>query len=455
MFKYNISAWLLMLFTLIIVATRAQQKHNVFLNGTVSYFEGEVSVEDISEFGQLKEKADVTSFTPDTSGNFAVSFYIRDANYFRIGRNILYLSPGDSLTMTLDYRYPEKAVFTGKNAKKNEYLKFTLYPKGGSFLEAGDNIRKTISETIEYILNAARSKEEFLDSFGIHDAGFKKMEKVRIKADVINSLKSILFYYTYVHKLNSDSVAQFQSELEKESVPHIRQFAKGIVNKRYLKIAVYRTILSDLKKEGNPTGEELKTLEDWENATTVSHKIKSSTNKVDTIFLTTEISRIQDPEYRNTLLYTMREANQLKNGDPAVDFMSFNDRNNAVYLSFYKGKIIYLKLWATWCGPCLEEFPAYNSLKEIYKNNDRIAFISLSIDTDIERWRQYLSKTNPEGIQLIVDRQKLGAYRVEEIPRSILIDDEFKVRELIAPLPSSAKTKSLLDQLLFSAKRQN
>lgn len=86
MFKCKIIIWLLTLFTLIIVTTRAQQKHNVFLNGTVSHFEGEVPVEDMSEFGQLKVQTAATSFTPDTSGRFAVSFYIRDANYFRIGR---------------------------------------------------------------------------------------------------------------------------------------------------------------------------------------------------------------------------------------------------------------------------------------------------------------------------------------------------------------------------------
>lgn len=51
----------------------------------------------------------------------------------------------------------------------------------------------------------------------------------------------------------------------------------------------------------------------------------------------------------------------------------------------FKGKVVFLNLWATWCGPCRSEMPTIESLYQDYKDRDDIVFVMLSIDRDRDK----------------------------------------------------------------------
>ena len=80
--------------------------------------------------------------------------------YFRIGRNTLYLTPGDELKVYLGTSQPQ-STFEGKGMEANTYLKGRLFPKAGSFLSAGRNLRPTFEATKKTVdsLAALRMKE--------------------------------------------------------------------------------------------------------------------------------------------------------------------------------------------------------------------------------------------------------------------------------------------------------
>ena len=66
-----------------------------------------------------------------------------------------------------------------------------------------------------------------------------------------------------------------------------------------------------------------------------------------------------------------------------------------------KGQYVYIDVWATWCGPCIQQIPHLNALEHKYKNRN-IKFVSISIDNDtaFEQWKSMIKEKNMGGIQL-------------------------------------------------------
>ena len=85
------------------------------------------------------------------------------------------------------------------------------------------------------------------------------------------------------------------------------------------------------------------------------------------------------------------------------------------------GKIVLLNFWATWCGPCKDEMPAFERLR---KTLDQDKFALLTVTTDLQRdgIRQFLGSL---GLHLPVlfdeDREVSGAYMVRALPTTVII----------------------------------
>lgn len=114
-----------------------------------------------------------------------------------------------------------------------------------------------------------------------------------------------------------------------------------------------------------------------------------------------------------------------RNSSARLPKETFKDINgNKISLETYKGKTLYITFWATWCGPCLGEKPSLEKLKNEFKDNPNIVFIDISLDSDIEIWKNYLSGNEQDGIQLITENNSktLANYKFTGIPNHILID---------------------------------
>src|SRR5512137_36921 len=70
---------------------------NVFISGRLKHFENQEEVEDMTDIGRLSLPNPNHYIIADSAGQFKIDIYVAAPGYFRIGRNILYLSPGDSL----------------------------------------------------------------------------------------------------------------------------------------------------------------------------------------------------------------------------------------------------------------------------------------------------------------------------------------------------------------------
>ncbi|MDX1939129.1 MAG: TlpA disulfide reductase family protein [Saprospiraceae bacterium] len=132
-------------------------------------------------------------------------------------------------------------------------------------------------------------------------------------------------------------------------------------------------------------------------------------------------------------------------GEPAPDFTAFDANGNPIYLSDFKGKVVLIDAWATWCGPCLAQKPdLIKTLVEDFKNEPRLVGLFISIDVDEHKWQQYVREdTIPEnsyhlGVSNGFKSEFATQYLVTSIPRYILIDTEGKLVSADAPPPGPA-----------------
>ena len=139
-------------------------------------------------------------------------------------------------------------------------------------------------------------------------------------------------------------------------------------------------------------------------------------------------------------------ANLPQIGEPAIDFTYPDKEGNEFSLSTFKGSLVYVDVWATWCGPCKAEIPALKTLEHDYHNNN-ITFLSVSVDTDKEAWVNMLADKQLGGVQLWANgwTEITKSYAINGIPRFLLFDADGNVISLDAPRPSSEDIRELLD----------
>ncbi|MDR1783748.1 MAG: TlpA family protein disulfide reductase [Dysgonamonadaceae bacterium] len=163
-------------------------------------------------------------------------------------------------------------------------------------------------------------------------------------------------------------------------------------------------------------------------------------------YLATDLQKSEFLKIKNG--FTKPETNQ-----PAIGF-NFRDINDKpVALSDLKGKIVYIDVWATWCGPCIREIPYLKKLESDYHDKN-IAFISVSIDADKDhtKWKSFVEKEQLSGIQLFAGtdggKELAAAYKISGIPRFIVVGKDGNLVAPDAPRPSSSEIRFLFDNLL-------
>lgn len=73
--------------------------------------------------------------------------------------------------------------------------------------------------------------------------------------------------------------------------------------------------------------------------------------------------------------------------------IKFKDsQNNVVSLNNFKGKVIFLNFWATWCPPCLAEMPAVNKLHQQFGNDQEVVFLLIDADGDFKKSQGYMDR---------------------------------------------------------------
>ncbi len=132
--------------------------------------------------------------------------------------------------------------------------------------------------------------------------------------------------------------------------------------------------------------------------------------------------------------------------DPEYSDVTFQD-----VLDLYKGKVIYLDFWASWCRPCKNEMPHSAQLKKKLEGKD-VVFVYMSSDQNEASWRKAVDELNIVGENFRTNKQVYSDYNgllnVRYIPRYVLIDKEGNIVDENAKRPSNPEILNDINKLL-------
>lgn len=117
-------------------------------------------------------------------------------------------------------------------------------------------------------------------------------------------------------------------------------------------------------------------------------------------------------------------------GEPAPDFALKSSSGQNLRLSEYRGDVVMINFWATWCGPCRQEMPL---LEELYSRYQRVGFnlLGVNIDDDSSRAMDMIDELGVSFPVLFDSRKEVSRlYQVEAMPVTIIVDRAGNVRHV-------------------------
>jgi len=205
--------------------------------------------------------------------------------------------------------------------------------------------------------------------------------------------------------------------------PELEKAMVGFVKEKFTSLEIYSVVVFDKLKQFIDS-EGTKGVEDL-----VTEYLAKSTNE----------------KYKKAINEMSDKWAALAPGQIAPAFTLLDINGNNVSLSDFKGKYVFIDFWATWCGPCRAEIPAYKQLIADYKGRN-VVFISMSVDKDKAAWEKMVKEDKFEWLQLH-DPQTIKAnkkYLVMYIPTFTLIDPDGKIVNARCPRPSNPELRAIL-----------
>lgn len=166
-------------------------------------------------------------------------------------------------------------------------------------------------------------------------------------------------------------------------------------------------------------------------------------------FLLLNCNSKEEIEVGEIIERTPEEIAKMKDFAASFTFQSID--GNQVSLADFKGKYVYIDIWATWCRPCLQQLPAMKEMEEKYRGTN-IEFVSISVDNDRdkEKWANMVREKEMKGVQLFAGRGTTfhRDYKISTIPKFLIIGPEGEIINADAPRPMDYRTGGLNQELV-------
>jgi cytochrome c biogenesis protein CcmG, thiol:disulfide interchange protein DsbE len=148
------------------------------------------------------------------------------------------------------------------------------------------------------------------------------------------------------------------------------------------------------------------------------------------------------------VVYPTLEQRVVQPGEDAPSFSVTTDSGQKITESNFGGKVLVLNFWATWCAPCLEEFPALNRFAAQTKGSG-VVVLGISIDHNEAQYKRFLQSTRP-SFQTLRDADQIvnAKYGTFQFPETYVINDKGRViKKYIGIIDSFPELEKLVKSL--------
>ncbi|HTM99696.1 MAG TPA: TlpA disulfide reductase family protein [Pedobacter sp.] len=403
-------------------------------------------------YGRIEEIANATptangafnfKFKPDYKGYYLVGF--GDANTGSQDKFKLYVKGNDKINLMLtDSSY----VLNGINNKENQVLaqwyNFTYkLERKTVYFNRG---RRGFDDFFPMLANVTDKAQNWCLGKETGNADFDELMQNTVNYDPAYFALTLLLYPTaskpneenytdYVKNFNAD---QFLKNEDLYKFPYGANMIQNLVafKNKGLNYSFDQNILSI-------PNDKLK----GEFALNYAGIAKSYTKYKETVDNYGKYFLTDDQKMRAEVIAA--KMNIYKPGAPAINFTYPDITGKKVSLTDFKGKVVFVDVWATWCGPCIKEIPSLKALEKEFHGKD-IVFMSVSVDLDADKgkWEKFVANEQLGGIQLMASGWSKIAkdYKISGIPRFMLFDKNGNIIDVDSPRPSDPKLKAMLNE---------
>lgn len=387
---------------------------------------------------------------------------------FSVGRTRLpvYLEPGISLTLSGDANnLPNTVVFGGDGGDENNFLlryNREMESRFGSALLQEQAASLSPDAYKEFAAGITQRKLDFLNAEG---EGLSEI--------FLNFLKTTIQYEKYQLLLNYPALHQRLNQLEAPiTLPDgYHDFLEDAIAWRgqsFTNLTYVGFLLSYMDHKKEAYDGDLDHLSRHEvnymlagryltdkpkyyiQALSISREMNSGDIDLALTLYDEYMEKSPVDSFKESLQYSLEVVRSLWAGNPAPGFVMTDINGETVSLSDYHGKVVYLKFWASWCGPCMREVPPAAELKERLADEKDLIFMYVSIDTDDKAWRNSVDRHGITGVHMRTPGRERGVpalYNVRWIPTFYIIGRDGNIFDHRPPKPSDKD----IDKVLLKA----
>jgi len=474
------------IFTCILLSCNSKKSNTVLVQITkisdhigTDFDSVKISHEPIMEYEYLART------TLDSTNKVSIDFELEKPilGSIQIGNSYsqVFLRPGDQLNIQLSIK-EKKSTFIFNNDDSdnnighiNNYLRETADVIGkaskNSFL--GKDVEQFLQSFDSISLCIEKYHKDFLDSIPLKEEEVDLISKI----NTLKLLETKLWYtfrrhndflvdqiyafrdgkemekYVQPEKLNNimNEVPFDTSLLKSEIYSKIYKEILWLFSEEKFKNPIFNPALWDKPNPNNPklTTDAIKredfpsAMKEYMQASNLRSYMYTSgiTEAIDSLY-TSFTNEFPKSKFTSALQNTYDQQVAILPGNIAPNFTGKSVEGRIVNLHDFKGRVVYVDVWATWCGPCVEEIPYAIELHKAFEGNDQVIFLNVSVDKDVDAWRSKLEKEKDwKGVHINLSKAQIDSlginYRVVGYPQYFIIDKDGRIITAKAPRPSS------------------